>query len=94
MSFNPNIERKAPTDVCRECGAKLDLEQQLLQAQGKTPCTDCCDHVCSGECRRSGCNCACGEFHGDKDAPDAMDLPDEHSGQEELGRTDARLGLM
>lgn len=22
-----------------------------------------CEHVCSGECRRSGCNCKCGEFH-------------------------------
>lgn len=23
-----------------------------------------CDHQCSGNCRRVGCNCACGEFHG------------------------------
>jgi hypothetical protein len=22
-----------------------------------------CDHVCSGNCRREGCNCQCGEFH-------------------------------
>jgi hypothetical protein len=22
-----------------------------------------CDHVCSGNCRRIGCNCECGEFH-------------------------------
>jgi hypothetical protein len=22
-----------------------------------------CDHVCSGDCRRTGCNCNCGEFH-------------------------------
>jgi hypothetical protein len=22
-----------------------------------------CDHVCSGNCRRTGCNCGCGEFH-------------------------------
>jgi hypothetical protein len=22
-----------------------------------------CDHVCTSECRRSGCNCTCGEFH-------------------------------
>lgn len=22
-----------------------------------------CDHVCSGNCRRVGCNCLCGEFH-------------------------------
>jgi hypothetical protein len=24
-----------------------------------------CDHVCSGNCRRTGCNCGCGEFHQD-----------------------------
>jgi len=23
-----------------------------------------CEHVCSGNCRREGCNCECGEFHG------------------------------
>lgn len=22
-----------------------------------------CNHQCSGDCRRSGCNCECGEFH-------------------------------
>ena len=22
-----------------------------------------CLHICSGECRRSGCNCLCGEYH-------------------------------
>lgn len=22
-----------------------------------------CEHQCSGECRRSGCNCNCGEYH-------------------------------
>jgi hypothetical protein len=22
-----------------------------------------CDHVCSSDCRREGCNCNCGEYH-------------------------------
>ena len=22
-----------------------------------------CDHVCTSNCRKSGCNCNCGEFH-------------------------------
>lgn len=22
-----------------------------------------CEHICSGNCRKEGCNCACGEFH-------------------------------
>lgn len=30
-----------------------------------TATEDCseCDHICSGNCRREGCNCECGEFH-------------------------------
>lgn len=24
-----------------------------------------CEHQCTSECRRSGCNCACGEYHSD-----------------------------
>jgi len=27
---------------------------------------DFCDHVCSGNCRRVGCNCECGEWHDEK----------------------------
>ncbi len=23
-----------------------------------------CEHICSGNCRRVGCNCECGEYHG------------------------------
>ena len=22
-----------------------------------------CEHICSSDCRREGCNCSCGEFH-------------------------------
>ncbi len=22
-----------------------------------------CDHECTGDCRRHGCNCSCGEYH-------------------------------
>lgn len=33
-----------------------------------------CEHVCSGNCRRVGCNCECGEFHGyyEEDEQDAQ----------------------
>lgn len=24
-----------------------------------------CDHVCTSNCRREGCNCQCGEYHND-----------------------------
>lgn len=29
-----------------------------------------CDHVCTSNCRREGCNCECGEFHGEDKDPD------------------------
>ena len=38
--------------------------------ENKTECKECqeiidnCLHVCSGYCRREGCNCDCGEFCG------------------------------
>jgi len=22
-----------------------------------------CDHTCTSDCRKEGCNCACGEYH-------------------------------
>lgn len=22
-----------------------------------------CDHACTSDCKREGCNCSCGEFH-------------------------------
>lgn len=30
-----------------------------------------CDHECSSNCRREGCNCRCGEYH-EVEPPDAM----------------------
>lgn len=26
-----------------------------------------CDHECTSDCRRDGCNCICGEYHGNDD---------------------------
>ena len=34
-----------------------------------------CEHVCSGNCRREGCNCECGEFHLEKDTLLEIDSP-------------------
>ena len=109
MSFDPNIERKDQS-VCRECGAKLDLEQQLGQANGeKGYCHECTCSDCGHEMsEHSDADCdtcqTCNIDKGDRlhdqakeqepDAPDAMDLPEDYSGKEELGRVDARTGLM
>jgi hypothetical protein len=37
-----------------------------------------CDHVCSGECRRSGCNCQCGEFHQEATTLTVQHLPSDY----------------
>ena len=28
---------------------------------------DWCDHMCTSNCRREGCNCGCGEYHGNSE---------------------------
>lgn len=35
--------------------------------------TNYCDHICSGNCRREGCNCECGEFHNEDGIPKCPD---------------------
>lgn len=48
--------------LCSLCGYIVD---------GEKACNECyaemasCDHMCTGNCRREGCNCDCGEFHKD-----------------------------
>mgnify|MGYP001616135655 CR=1 FL=1 len=57
---------------CRELVNSGILEKSLVQIDGKGPKVvryraveekEECFHQCSGNCRRVGCNCACGEFH-------------------------------
>lgn len=46
--------------LCSFCG---------YEVEGERACNECykemvqCGHQCTGNCRRVGCNCACGEFH-------------------------------
>ena len=47
--------------LCKICGYTTDEGVQL--------CNECykivenCDHDCTSDCRHTGCNCDCGEFH-------------------------------
>lgn len=34
----------------------------------KTP--KACDHICTSNCRREGCNCECGEYHEEREECD------------------------
>ena len=36
-------------DGCEKCAEIINMQD--------------CTHICSGNCRREGCNCLCGEFH-------------------------------
>jgi hypothetical protein len=52
----PSVEKLRQEAHERECAK-----------DGHKPCEYCrdieCDHTCSGNCRRNGCNCECGEWH-------------------------------
>lgn len=37
-----------------------------------------CEHVCSGNCRRIGCNCECGEFHQEAVSLEVKHLPSDY----------------
>jgi hypothetical protein len=37
-----------------------------------------CEHVCSGDCRRQGCNCDCGEFHQEAVTLEVKHLPSDY----------------
>jgi hypothetical protein len=37
-----------------------------------------CEHVCSGDCRRVGCDCGCGEFHQEATALKVQHLPSDY----------------
>ena len=39
--------------------SQVDLKEMLQALEN----TLNCEHECTSECRRSGCNCDCGEFH-------------------------------
>ena len=37
-----------------------------------------CEHVCSGDCRREGCGCQCGEFHQEAITLEVKHLPSDY----------------
>lgn len=39
-------------------------EKSVLESNKFWTGEDWCDHSCTSNCRRVGCNCGCGEFHG------------------------------
>jgi hypothetical protein len=44
-----------------------------------------CDHMCTSECRRSGCNCECGEYH-EEDGIPKNDSPEKTDEELEFDR--------
>lgn len=36
------------------------MKEKIINKESEV---DICNHVCSSNCRREGCNCLCGEYH-------------------------------
>ena len=56
-------------DLESELSLAVDAEEEALEAQGQAlEKASVCDHVCTSDCRREGCNCKHGEWHKEKKA--------------------------
>mgnify|MGYP001615324901 CR=1 FL=1 len=42
-----------------------------------------CSHLCSGNCRRIGCNCLCGEFHDTLSQEELDEIQEDTTSMEE-----------
>jgi hypothetical protein len=51
-----------------------------------------CEHVCSSDCRREGCNCACGEFHQVASALKVQHLPSDYQDAPSVDELLAHIG--
>ena len=52
-------EHKCSGELCIVCGYKEKIEKEYTHPD--------CEHNCTSNCRREGCNCLCGEYHGKLD---------------------------
>lgn len=48
---------------CSECDKPLFDQNKDEKSELCDDCLIDCDHMCTSNCRREGCNCNCGEFH-------------------------------
>jgi len=63
------MKQKQEKSKC--CGAEIVDEVGAFPNTIFRACSACgmsvepseCEHICSGNCRRVGCNCECGEYH-------------------------------
>lgn len=49
------VERYNKKDEEKDVAEAAEILRELIQE---------CGHVCTSNCRREGCNCECGEYHG------------------------------
>jgi hypothetical protein len=43
-------------ELCIVCGYRKKIKKEYTHPD--------CEHQCTSKCRREGCNCECGEYHG------------------------------
>lgn len=41
----------------------LEAKDAEVMAEAEREDEEACDHICTSNCRRDGCNCKCGEWH-------------------------------
>lgn len=81
----------------REFAKNSDKDEEYLldhrASQGDTP--ENCNHICTSECRRSGCNCACGEYHMTEEERKEQERDAEYEARAELdaSKDDKYAGL-
>ncbi len=51
-----------------------------------------CDHICTSNCRREGCNCDCGEYH-NEDGIYEDDEEEEVDEAYELNKRESQIAL-
>ena len=50
-----------------------------------------CDHMCTSNCRREGCNCLCGEFHDSATAEEVIEMLADELRETRIGTVEMLL---
>lgn len=70
MRINITIEREADDEVVEMIAPSVEIAVEKLyqwERHTRKQTHQYCEHICSSDCRRDGCDCACGEYHCPRD---------------------------
>jgi hypothetical protein len=58
-------------ELCIVCGYRKKIKKEYTHPD--------CEHQCTSNCRRNGCNCLCGEYHGRLDVDEYNEIIKERN---------------